>query len=202
MNFVARILCAVFDCPMVLGVFLLTFSDPANAEDWSDGRLMRALERPGHEALMTLIARPTSSLAPFETDGCSGGLSDAWHVAARQFPDFAEAHQASPPWESCCVAHDQVYHDAGGNLDARASFNGRLKADQVLRSCVRATGAERVDALVQGYQVSPAQIETAYAAIAEAMFVAVRLGGGPCSGLPWRWGYGYSSCSVFTGVFD
>ena len=31
----------------------------------------------------------------------------------------------------------------------------------------------------------------------EAMFLAVRFGGGPCSGLPWRWGFGYLGCTIF-----
>ena len=33
-----------------------------------------------------------------------------------------------------------------------------------------------------------------YAAIAELMYRAVRIGGIPCSGLPWRWGYGWPEC--------
>ena len=29
---------------------------------------------------------------------------------------------------------------------------------------------------------------------AELMFYAVRIGGGPCSGLAWRWGHGWPPC--------
>ena len=31
-------------------------------------------------------------------------------------------------------------------------------------------------------------------AVASLMYRAVRLGGIPCSGLPWRWGYGWPEC--------
>jgi hypothetical protein len=33
-----------------------------------------------------------------------------------------------------------------------------------------------------------------YQGIADLMYRAVRLGGIPCSGLPWRWGYGWPAC--------
>ena len=29
----------------------------------------------------------------------------------------------------------------------------------------------------------------------ELMYRAVRLGGAPCTGLPWRWGHGWPPCS-------
>ncbi len=174
----------------------------AHAQDWSSGAVMRALEIPAHEGLMTLMGNPDTTLAPFETDGCSGGLSDAWRVVAGQFPDFDEIHQSAPPWESCCVTHDAAYHNADSALDARASFDARLIADRALRTCVAATGGDRVDALVAVYRVNPDQIARAFEAIADAMYMAVRIGGRPCSGLPWRWGYGYPSCSVLTGALD
>lgn len=194
---------SLFNRRRVIGLsVVLTICAAVQAQDWSENKAMRALEAPGHEALMSLIARPTSTLAPFETDGCSGGLSGAWQVAARHFPDFAQAHQSSPPWENCCVSHDQAYHNAGGASDPRASFDARLNADRILKACVIETGTARVDTLVAAYDVDADQVASGYGAIADAMFVAVRIGGGPCSGLPWRWGYGYPSCSVFTGVLD
>ena len=30
----------------------------------------------------------------------------------------------------------------------------------------------------------------------ELMFIAVRIGGGPCTGLAWRWGHGWPPCSL------
>lgn len=145
---------------------------------------------------MALVGRSGTTLAQFETDGCSGWLSGAWQVVSGQFPNFAAAHQSLPPWESCCVTHDMAYHDAGGMTDAISSFEARLAADLALKTCVISTGTDRIEALVDVYDVSPDQIEWAYERIAKAMYLSVRTGGAPCSGLSWRWGYGFPSCSI------
>ncbi len=163
---------------------------------------MQTLENSGHDALMVVISRPETELAPFETDGCSGGLSDAWKRAAGRFPEFAESHQSTPPWEDCCVTHDRAYHNAAAAPDAASSFDARLMADQTLQACVIATGEARADIVAETYDVTPENVTEAYDTIASAMFFAVRLGGMPCSGLPWRWGYGYPRCTVLTGAFD
>ncbi len=181
---------------------LLAMSAPASAQNEATATVSRALERPSHEALMRLKARPDTELAAFQTDGCSGGLSQVWRVVSDRFPDFAEAHHAIPPWESCCVAHDRSYHDGANAGTAGESFDARLGADDALRACVVETGATRIDDLARFYNVTPDQIATAYDSIAQAMFLAVRFGGAPCSGLPWRWGYGYPGCTVLTGVLD
>jgi hypothetical protein len=110
------------------------------------------------------------------------------------FPDFAEAHDGRPPWEDCCVAHDRRYHDAGGATEPSQSYDARLAADETLRACVVAGAAGRLPALADRYDVSDDQVRAAYSAIGDAMFNAVRFGGGPCTGLPWRWGYGYPGC--------
>lgn len=153
------------------------------------------VEMPAHRAL--LEAREQAELKPFETDGCSGGLSYSWTLVADTFPDFAEAHSQLPPWENCCVIHDRAYHDITGAETAQASYDARLVADEALRSCVVDTGALRVTELAASYGATERQVQGAYETIAGAMYLAVRFGGGPCSGLPWRWGYGYPECSVF-----
>ncbi len=159
----------------------------------------RAVERPAHERLMRLVRAPDTPLAPFETDGCSGGMSSLWAFIAEQFPDFAEVHRNEPPWQECCVVHDRAYHNAGGAREADASFDARLEADRALRACVVESASARVDELVEVYDTSEAVIRDTYEAIGVAMFQAVRLGGGPCSGLPWQWGFGYPACP---GLFD
>ncbi|WP_372570884.1 hypothetical protein [Ruegeria jejuensis] len=173
---------------LVLGFCLLAL--PASAQD-----VGKALEMPAHRTLMAL--RATAELRPFETDGCSGGLSSSWELVAETFPDFEESFDGAPPWEDCCVTHDRAYHDASGTQEADQSYEARLVADQALRACVVATGAEQEQALADRYDVSRNTVRQAYANIAGAMFLAVRFGGGPCSGLPWRWGYGYPSCDPF-----
>lgn len=175
-------------------LFILAF--PLAAEEQARGAtdIQRALEMPGHRALMTKITEPGTALSPFETDGCSGGMSWSWQVVADLFPDFEVAQGAEPPWEACCVDHDRLYHAASGTDTADASFAARLAADEALRQCVIAQGEASVSDLAVRYEVTEDQVRLAYRVIGDAMYNAVRFGGGPCSGLPWRWGYGYPGC--------
>lgn len=178
-----------------LALAILALPHPAGAQDdtvLSD--LRRGLEMPAHRALMRVANDPAAALSPFATDGCSGGLSSTWSVVADLFPDFAEAHENRPPWEACCVVHDRRYHGAGGARTAGDSYDARLAADEDLRACVVAGGEDRVTALADHYEVSEDQVRLAYRMIGDAMFNAVRLGGGPCTGLSWRWGFGYPGC--------
>jgi hypothetical protein len=151
----------------------------------------RAAELPAHRALAAARAASGDALAPFETDGCSGGMSMVWGFVAERFPAFAAAQGDRPPWEACCVAHDRLYHAAGADPDPAASFDARLEADEALRSCVLETVGDAA------FGLPPEAARPAAAATAEAMFLAVRLGGGPCTGLPWRWGYGRAACGPF-----
>ena len=156
--------------------------------------VQKSLEMPGHRSLIAVIADPQTQLTPFETDGCSGGMSWSWRVVADVFPNFADAQGSTPPWEVCCVDHDRVYHDAGGAMDAEESFAARLAADEALRQCVAAPEESDVAEMSLRYGTSEEQVIFAFDLIATSMYNAVRFGGGPCSGLPWRWGYGYPGC--------
>ncbi|WP_254684623.1 hypothetical protein SuNHUV7_24050 (plasmid) [Pseudoseohaeicola sp. NH-UV-7] len=185
---------------LALAACLLAGVAAAQTED--EGGLSRSLELPAHKALQSVIARSDTELALFATDGCSGGLSRVWDLVAETFPDFQDTHDNEPPWQGCCVTHDRAYHNAGEAQDAAASFSARLRADQALRGCVIETADTRMDDLIALYDVEEGQVRSAYNTIAGAMYLAVRFGGAPCSGLPWRWGYGYPQCSVLTGAFD
>ncbi|MFK7882336.1 hypothetical protein [Roseobacter sp.] len=156
--------------------------------------LSEMTEMPAHRTFVTHSA--DAELAPFTTDGCSGGMSDVWAVTAAQFPQWAESQGEVPPWQECCVTHDRAYHNAGGKKEATQSFKARLKADEDLRSCVLAQGARDRETLVIAYGISEDTLDFFYGGIAQGMYFAVRLGGVPCSGLPWRWGYGFPNCSV------
>ncbi len=171
--------------------FALLLPCPSLAQD-PTSNLQRSLELPAHRSLMEIASK--SELSDFVSDGCSGGLSSSWRVVADLFPNFAEVHNEAPPWEECCVAHDLTYHNAGGAASADESFDARLAADEVLRSCVVEEGSRRRNDLAKDYDVSPDLIDRAYQAVGDSMFTAVRFGGGPCSGLPWRWGFGYPGC--------
>jgi hypothetical protein len=156
--------------------------------------LRLSIEMAAHRRLVEIMERAGHRPAPFVTDGCSGGLSVTWDMIAAILPVFAETHESRPPWEPCCVTHDRAYHAAGGARTAEESYRARLAADAALRACVRETGTARTTHLSQTYGLTDEQVAAAYTIIADAMFDAVRLGGGPCSGLPWRWGYGYPGC--------
>jgi hypothetical protein len=168
---------------------------PALAEGGlTTGSLSQAVEIPSHRWLAEVRRAPKTTLAPFTTDGCSGGMSSLWAFIAERYPAFAEAHEGVPPWEGCCVTHDRAYHLGGADPDPDASYAARIAADEELQRCVAATASERDDVLQQLYGMTEVQVRLVYKAIGAAMFQAVRLGGAPCTGLPWRWGYGYPNC--------
>ena len=157
--------------------------------------LERQLEMGRHEQLAAVKIHSQSVLAEFTTDGCSGGLSVGWQFLAGKVKSFQSVHGTQPPWESCCVEHDREYHTGGGRqITADESFNTRRKADQRLKLCVQETGLIRATELSSEYNVSIREIGILYTAIADLMYRAVRIGGIPCTSLPWRWGYGWPEC--------
>ena len=158
-------------------------------------RLERQIELRHHRDLIDRMAAADSTLAPFTTDGCSGGLSIGWEYLAANVDNIRVNHGTRPPWEDCCIVHDRFYHvGAAPDASAEESFVARKQADLALLSCVMQTGITRTPELTIEYDVSAETIQLLYKTIAELMYRAVRLGGVPCSGLPWRWGYGWPQC--------
>ena len=170
-------------------LFLFVAAAPVNA-DQSAGRAEVWLHRP----LEALISKPETELAPFTTDGCSGGMSAIWERVAEFVPEFAHRSGQLPPWENCCVTHDRAYHNAGGAKTAEDSASARVAADEALRSCVASVSGPEAEQMISGYDMTEEEADLAFKVIGDAMYRAVRLGGVPCSGLPWRWGYGYPEC--------
>ncbi|MEM8729551.1 MAG: hypothetical protein AAGF79_06485 [Pseudomonadota bacterium] len=207
----SRALCAP---ALIWWAWLVAVPGGAMAQEAGFGAtVQRTVEAPAHRALLAVIDDPETQLAPFVSDGCSGGMSAAWRGLSDLFAQEEDAAGAgAPPWEDCCRAHDRLYHDAAGSAGSAraagtdrttgadrdaavaASYAARLQADIALRACVIDYGETHVDGLSQSYEVSHAQIRMAYRAIGQTMFIAVRFGGAPCSGLPWRWGFGYPHC--------
>jgi len=188
-----KLYCALFiGCALLLAHGHANEGDPPNATMDS---LERQLELHKHRDLLERMAATGSTLAPFTTDGCSGGLSAGWEYLAEEIEDVRSIHGKGPPWEDCCIEHDRHYHAGPGNgATAEESFEARKQADLALQACVVETGQTRAQALSAEYGVSPGSVDILYAVIAELMYRAVRLGGVPCSGLPWRWGYGWPEC--------
>ena len=158
-------------------------------------QLERRLELRHHKALLTRMNETGSELAAFTTDGCSGGLSIGWQYLAVQVESVRATHGERPPWEACCIEHDRLYHAAvPAGSSPEEGFMARKQADEELRSCVVDTGFDRATTLSNDYDVTIETVEGLYTTIADLMYRAVRVGGVPCSGLPWRWGYGWPSC--------
>ena len=169
-------------------------TEPAPSESWLDG-LEHSLELGRHERLLAEIQNPDHSLSSFTTDGCSGGLSVGWQYLSEKIPSLKTVHGDLPPWESCCVSHDRLYHKAGErSVTAEMSFTARRQADESLRSCVIEVGLSRAPELSEQYELSVEELGQVYQVIGNLMYRAVRIGGVPCSGLPWRWGYGWPQC--------
>ncbi len=158
-------------------------------------RLELKIELSRHARLIAAQSAQSAVLAPFVSDGCSGGMSAVWRLATSTVPALVERHGEHPPWERCCTAHDERYHaGAPPGGDARTSFEARRHADENLRQCVRQIGEERADTLSTEYGLEPDEVALLYAGIADVIYRAVRLGGAPCTGLPWRWGFGWPDC--------
>lgn len=166
-------------------------SGPLSSVEALDAKIELGL----HQRLISTRTKPGAVLAPFSSDGCSGGMSAGWALVTSTLPAIAVRHGDRPPWEDCCMAHDRTYH-AGAALsaDANTSFEMRRLADQDLRRCVINFGDTRKDTLAAEYGVPPDEVSRLYRIIAGAMYWAVRLGGAPCTGLAWRWGYGWPAC--------
>jgi hypothetical protein len=179
---------------LMLGLSAASAQDPAQSPAFLDDLEFR-LEIGRHERLNKRRTAEGATLAPFRSDGCSGGLSTGWSLVSEALPAIARRHGDRPPWEHCCLAHDRAYHMAGpSGADAAASFDARRAADEALRQCVVSTAEDRLDALSAEYGLSRDEVSRIYRAIADVMHRAVRLGGVPCSGLAWRWGFGWPQC--------
>ncbi len=170
-------------------LLLLLFSGPVGADVLPDP--MALLERAQMRRLAAVQTKPGITIGRFRSDGCSGGLSAAWQFLADISPDFARTAGDLPPWEPCCVVHDRDYWRG----EAENGFDNRLDADRELRACVLRTGVTEQDRLAQKLGLSPREVLDAFDTIADMMFRAVRFGGGPCTGLPWRWGHGWPECA-------
>lgn len=129
--------------------------------------------------------------SPFTTDGCSGGMSRGWETISSIYPRFGQQFGKRPPWESCCHDHDRQYW-LGETQDG---YVRRLEADQQLRACVIAQVPQATDSIMAETGLSAAEVADIFRFAGNIMYLAVRVGGKPCSGLPWRWGYGWAACA-------
>jgi len=142
------------------------------------------------------ITKQMYDLEPFRSDGCSGNVSNLWKSAvttlSTQSPEFSEKYSATQdiPFEAACIAHDKLYHKGTGG------YVGRLRADNDLRTAIldyATTNSE--DIKVRTGFSSTEQVIYMYEFIAESVYRGVRLGGAPCTGMSYAWGFGYNNGS-------
>ena len=62
---------------------------------------MANLERLQMEWLAIEKNRSGVNIKAFTTDGCSGGMSDAWQYLSQMLPLFKIQFGNKPPWEHC-----------------------------------------------------------------------------------------------------
>lgn len=134
-----------------------------------------------------------SEISKFETDGCSGNISNAWDVSVEGLSkisqSFKEKYQDTRvPFESACVEHDKLYHSGIGG------YEGRLLADNKLRKDIILYGINNADTIIKDTSIkTKEEVIFIYEIIAEAIYRGVRVGGSPCTSEPHAWGYGYNN---------
>ncbi|MCP4472765.1 MAG: hypothetical protein GY815_19160 [Gammaproteobacteria bacterium] len=154
--------------------------------------IAESLEREQMARLAAQQKRPGIHITVFRSDGCSGGMSQSWSVLADTLPLFTDYAGSEPPWEHCCVAHDRDYWRG----ETRDGFEEREQSDVRLRACVVETGEQRGADIAETLSLPQTEIVDMIKLTGELMYQAVRLGGGPCTGLSWRWGHGWPKCSA------
>jgi hypothetical protein len=154
------------------------------------------LEQSLEDRLLLRLARAQQDVKinAFSTDGCSGGMSEAWVFLDAALPRFAENFGQRPVWEDCCVTHDRSYW----NGDTAGGFHQRLAADNALRQCVQEYGPRLAAELGARHNISTTTVTAVFNTAGDMMYQAVRIGGKPCTFLPWRWGYGWPQCPLLT----
>jgi hypothetical protein len=178
--------------------------------------ITESLERGQMARVAAQQTRPGIHITVFRSDGCSGGMSQSWGALADTLPLFANyagseppwehcctaqadtlplfANYAGsePPWEHCCTAHDRDYWRG----ETKNGFEEREQSDARLRACVNETGEQSGAEIAERLGLPQQEVVDMINLTSELMYQAVRLGGGPCSGLPWRWGHGWPECSA------
>jgi len=150
-----------------------------------------AVEKKQMQALA--LTKQQYPLDTFKSDGCSGNISTGWRKAITELsnlsPSVADnySNMQTIPFESACIAHDQVYHEGDGGYVAR------LEADNALRAAIINYAIEHTAEIQSrtGIQL-PEEVIFLYEIIAETVYRGVRLGGAPCTGMPYAWGFGYN----------
>ena len=110
-----------------------------------------------------LLILIVSSIITLNSCSSSRALKPFTSDGCSLFPDHSTTNNED--WCECCVEHDKFYWQ-GGTEEERA------QADSIFKACILA--------------------KTQDSALAEMMYVGVRLGGSPYFPTWYRWGYGWN----------
>lgn len=135
-------------------------------------------------------------LSLFTTDGCSGNVSDGWYQAVTQFSEVSESFKerygsvTTVPFEAACIEHDRSYHTGEGG------YRGRLLADNTLRENILRYALDNTNEIKERTGLTTdEEVYFLYELTADTIYRSVRLGGAPCTGMHYAWGYGYNGGS-------
>jgi len=138
--------------------------------------------------------KKTTRLSPFETDGCSGNVSEGWTSAVKTLSnisdDFSKKYsdQKNIPFESAGISHDKIYHQGVGGYVSRLNAGNQLRADIIKY------GINNWQDIIENTPLkTKEEVVFVFEKIAEVIYRSVRVGGFPCSGQPYAWGYGYNN---------
>lgn len=173
---------------LILFFILMTWIWVCQAQSWIN-KGSQGFEQLRLMQLSSVQAR--GNLKPFVSDGCSGFQSHNWQYLAKKLPAFARYFGHKPPWEACCIRHDRAYWRG----DSKNGYNKRKKADQALKQCVINSGRRLSPQLAIRFNLPETRLNQLFNLMAAMMYQSVRVGGLPCSLLPWRWGYGWQHCA-------
>lgn len=133
-------------------------------------------------------------LSLFTTDGCSGNVSNGWAEAVKQFSEVSEKFKArysdsvAVPFEAACIEHDRAYHTGDGG------YRARLLADNTFREAIIAYALNNTDEIKDRTGLTTdEEVLFLYELTADAIYRGVRIGGAPCTGMHYAWGYGYNN---------
>jgi len=150
----------------------------------TEGKQMRQLEE----------VKQHYSLGDFSSDGCSGNVSRSWNIAVKELSKVSSKFNGlytdtkNIPFEYACTVHDKAYYTGEGG------YTARLQADNTLRSEIISYGINNTKEIQErtGLNTKEEAIFL-YEVVAETVYRGVRLGGTPCTGASYAWGFGYNN---------
>lgn len=92
------------------------------------------------------------------------------------------------PFESACVEHDYLYYKGEGGYEARLMVDNKLRSDIINYAISNWQEITEKTPLK-----TKEEVIFAFEKIAEMIYRGVRIGGSPCTGQPYAWGFGYNS---------